>query len=132
MQPHHVGYLVKSIEKAAACFEQLGYTREGDTVYDPYRDIDICFLSNGGYRVELVRAVSEKSVVYGLSKKVGVMPYHICYEVEDVQKEGAALREQGYLPMGEAAPAPAIGNVPAAFFYHRQLGIVELIGKEEG
>ena len=128
MVPHHVGYMVKNIDKAAEEFVQLGYDREGEIIHDIYRDVDICFLRYGGFRVELVKPSSTQSVVYTLSKKLGAMPYHICYQVDDVENEGCFLRERGYLPMGESMPAPAINNVPAMFFYHKQLGIVELIG----
>lgn len=130
MKPHHIGYLIRDMEKAINEFEQLGYERTSGITYDDYRDIEICFLQNAGVCVELVRAVSEKSVVYALSKKIGASPYHICYQVEDVEAEAATLRERGYLPIGEAMPAPALEGVLAAFFYSKQMGILELIGKE--
>lgn len=51
---HHIGYLVKKIEKAKKSFEALGYLVEQDTVYDDIRKVNICFLVKDGYRVELV------------------------------------------------------------------------------
>ena len=51
---HHIGYLVKNIEKASKLFLTLGYQVEQDTVYDNYRGVDIRFLNKDGYRVELV------------------------------------------------------------------------------
>ncbi len=129
MRPHHIGYLVRDMESAAKEFERLGYVVASPIVYDEYRDIDICFLENQGLRVELVTPMSEKSVVYGLLKKRGPMPYHICYEVDNIEAHSHMLRERGYVPMGESMPAPAIRGVPAAFFFHSKLGIVELIAK---
>lgn len=127
MKPHHIGYLVKNMNKAIREFQRLGYEAVSEVTYDAYRDINICFLRNHGLCVELVEPVSERSVVYGMLKKTGAMPYHICYLVEDLAKEAVALRERGYLPMGEPVPAPALKNVPAAFYFNRQLGIIELI-----
>jgi len=54
MKIHHIGYLVKSMEKAQKTFTELGYRIEQETVYDDYRQIDICFLEKDGYRIELV------------------------------------------------------------------------------
>lgn len=66
---HHIGYLVKKLEKAKTTFESLGYLVEQDTVRDEIRKVDICFLIKDGYRVELVSPFSEESVVSGLMKK---------------------------------------------------------------
>lgn len=129
MQPHHVGYLVRDMETAVAEFERLGYSVVSAPTYDGYRDIDICFLENHGLRVELVMPASERSVVYGLLKKRGPGPYHICYEVDDLPSEAELLRQRGYVPMGESLPAPALRDVPAAFFFHLEMGIVELIAR---
>lgn len=67
---HHIGYLVKKLEKAKKTFESLGYLAEQDTVRDEIRKVDICFLIKDGYRVELVSPFSEESVVSGLLKKI--------------------------------------------------------------
>ena len=127
MKPHHIGYLVKNMDKSILEFLELGYIKESEVTYDPYRDINICFLTNQGLRVELVSPVSSKSVVADMMKKRGASPYHICYQVEDISVSSEMLRLRGYLPMGEAMPAPAIHNVQAVFYYHRAIGIVELI-----
>ena len=58
LRVHHIGYLVKKIEKAKQTFELLGYRTEQDVVYDDIRKIDICFMVMGDCRVELVSPVS--------------------------------------------------------------------------
>ena len=68
MKVHHVGYLVKKLERAERDFMRLGYERETDTVYDPIRQVDISFWKNGDYRIELVSPKTEESVVYELMK----------------------------------------------------------------
>ncbi len=93
---HHIGYLVKKIEKAKKTFEALGYLVEQDTVYDDIRKVDICFLVKNGYRVELVSPVSEDSVVAGLLKKYKNAPYHICYEADSPEAAYAELTENGF------------------------------------
>lgn len=130
MTPHHIGYLVKDLNRAIEKFNALGFAVVSEMVYDGYRDINICFLRNGSLLIELVTPVSECSVVYGLLKKMGSSPYHICYRVDDIDKEAASLREQGYVPMGDAQPAPALHGSPAAFYFNRYVGIIELISHD--
>lgn len=84
MDIHHVGYLVKDIEKASVSFMNLSYELEGEVVYDPLRDVDILFMVNGQYRIELVSPRSKESVVAETLKKLGNAPYHICYYCDDM------------------------------------------------
>lgn len=124
---HHIGYLVKKIAAAKQTFEALGYRLEQDTVYDPGRDVDICFLQKDGWRVELVSPVSEHSVVAGLLKKYKNCPYHICYEVEDYENASASLSAAGFLAIDTPAEAPAMENRKVAFFSSPAIGMVELL-----
>lgn len=50
---HHIGYLVKKIEKAKQGFKVLGYHTEQDTVYDSIRKVEICFMTKDDCRIEL-------------------------------------------------------------------------------
>lgn len=124
---HHIGYLVKKIEKAQKTFTSLGYQIEQDTVRDSIRDVDICFLQKDGYRVELVSPVSEHSVVAGLLKKYKNIPYHICYEADDYEKASAALSAAGFLSIDTPTEAPALGDRKVAFFSSPAIGMVELL-----
>lgn len=127
MKIHHIGYLVKSIEKALPSFESLGFIPQGENVYDEIRDIDILFMNNEGYCIELVEPKSEKSVAWNLLKKMGVTPYHICYFSTDFEKDMDELRAAKFVPMGEPLPAPALGNKRVVFMFSRHSGIIELI-----
>ncbi len=124
---HHIGYLVKNISKSMESFQMLGYTRVSEITYDAEREIEICFMKNGDYTIELVCPMSNTSVVSSLIKKIGVSAYHICYEVEDLVATGDYLRTQGYLPIAEAAPAPAIEGRKVAFYYSKNMGMIELV-----
>ena len=127
LKPSHIGYLVRDMEKATDQFRKLGYSVIRETVYDSFRDIDICFMENSGYVIELIVPRSEKSVVAKLAKKIGCSPYHICYHTADIDAAFTKMRESGFVPAEEKMPAPAIDNHDAAFFYHPQVGIVELV-----
>ena len=128
MKIHHVGYLVKNIEKAITDFKLLGYEKEGNITYDPLRDIDILFLVNSGYRIELVEPKSNQSVVYNTLKKVGNSPYHICYECDDIEVACQQLKESGYIQTSEIEPDIAISeNSSVVFLFKRNSGIIELV-----
>ena len=127
MKIHHIGYLVKSIEKSKSLFLSLGYDLEQDTVYDEFRKVDICFLIKDGYRIELVSPKDSSSVVGELRKKVGNSPYHICYEVESLEDAVSALAEKRFVVWDEPHEAPAINGKKVIFLVNGQIGMIELV-----
>ena len=129
MTIHHVGYLVKKLERARKAFEALGYLVEQEIVRDESRKINILFLKKDGYRVELVSPFDSSSVVAGLLTRTGNSPYHVCYEVNDLDAEIERLRDARYVASGSPAPAPACGGKRVAFMIHPYLGMIELLQK---
>ena len=127
MKIHHIGYLVKKLERARTAFEGLGYVVEQETVRDEYRKIDILFLEKNGYRVELVSPYDSSSVVAGLLSRTGNSPYHVCYEVGNLDAEIERLRDARYVVSSEPAPAPACNGSRVAFLIHPYMGMVELL-----
>ena len=129
MTIHHIGYLVKKLERAQQAFEALGYGVEQETVRDEFRKVDIVFLLKDGYRIELVSPYAPSSVVGGLLTRTGNSPYHVCYAVDDFDEEINRLREARYVMSSEPAPAPACGGARVVFLVHPYLGMVELLEK---
>ena len=127
MKIHHIGYLVKKIERALPAFRNLGFCLEGDIVFDDYRGIDICFIIKDGYRMELVSPRSKESVVWDLQKKYGNCPYHVCYLCDDLEPAIDGLRKQGYVQCDEPHEAPAFSNKKVCFLIHPYLGMIELL-----
>lgn len=127
LKVHHIGYLVKKIEKAKKAFESLGYLTEQDIIYDDIRKVDICFLIKDGCRIELVSPVSEDSVVTGLMKKYKNSPYHICYETDDYEAAYASLTANGFIAIDTLTPAPALGGRSVVFLTNAVMGMIELI-----
>lgn len=124
---HHIGYLVKKIEKAKQTFLALGYLIEQDTVYDDIRKVNICFLTRDGYRVELVSPATEDSVVSGLIKRYKNSPYHICYETDDFEADIARLTDDGFIAIDTPTPAPALGGRDVVFLSNAAIGMLELL-----
>lgn len=131
MKVHHIGYLVKKINKAMAAFEDLGYTIKKDIILDEYRQVEICFLEKDGYVIELVSPVSKESVVSDLIKKLGNTAYHICYETDDFEKDLEQLLEKKYIVCSERHEAVAIDGRDVCFLIHPYLGMIELLETRE-
>ena len=127
MKIHHIGYLVKNLEKAQKAFIELGYRIEQETVYDDYRQIDICFLEKDGYRIDLVCPRTESSVVANLRKKIGNAPYHICYETENLEEAVEELKQKRFVVCEEPQAAPALKGRQVVFLVHGQMGMIELV-----
>ena len=127
MKIHHIGYLAKSIAKTEKKFLELGYEVERPTKYDEIRDIDIEFLVNGDYRVELIEPKSKESPMYPLLKNYKNTPYHFCYEVDDIDKAIAELQDKHYTLIQEPNLAPCIDSKKVAFLNNISMGIIELV-----
>ena len=127
MKVHHVGYLTKRLDKTLAEFLRLGYHTEKEAAYDSVRDVNIAFVQNGAYRVELIEPAGEGSPLAPLLSRYKNTPYHICYETEDLEASEKELAEAGYTVFQPAAPAPCIDGRRVEFLLHRSMGIIELL-----
>jgi methylmalonyl-CoA/ethylmalonyl-CoA epimerase len=105
---HHVGVAVRDIAKAIPSYRNLfGYKLTSGPFDDPIQNVSVCFLSRGGEDtvLELVAPLGPNSPVDRTLKKGGG-PYHVCYQVEDIDGAIAHLTGQGcYLLSG---PVPAV------------------------
>ena len=84
----------------------------------------------GGVTVELLSPLNdEKSPVDGYLKKVGAVPYHICYKVSDMDDALKNLRDIGFTQISLTAYSiPLDGEV--CFLYSPDIGIIELIHRK--
>ena len=127
MQIHHIGYLVKNIDKSVSSFQILGYRLSVDPMWDEGREAFICFLDNDGYCVELI-SPSKESALYPLLKQYNNAPYHICYICKNLEHSIKELKADRFLLFKEPAPAPAIGNTArVAFLISARVGMIELV-----
>lgn len=128
---HHLGYAVSDVEKSVKSFERLGFVRVSEVVEDTLRNVNIVFVKNKleGTIIELVEPISEKSPVSKSLKynKNVAHPYHVCYEVENLQRSIEMLKRQGYYLISDSSPALAIRNRDVAFMLQRDGGMVELL-----
>ncbi|MGN0512815.1 MAG: VOC family protein [Lachnospiraceae bacterium] len=129
MKIHHIGYLVKNMDRAIKEFSRLGFC-DGEVVRDEYRGIDICFMDNDGYCVELISPYRDDSTVSGLIKKYNNSPYHLCYISNNLEKDVEELAQTGYIQIGEPKEAPAIDGRRVVFMMNRSVGMIEIVEGE--
>lgn len=124
---HHMGYLVKDINKSAVLFQAIGYEIETDVFYDEDRQSDFCFLVKETARVELVEPHPE-SDIYPLLKTYNNAIYHVCYGVKDIDGVVAELKKNGFLLFRDKQRASAISDKAiVVFLMHIRMGIIELL-----
>ena len=127
MRIQHIGYLVKNIAKSVEEFLRLGYVQETEIYEDKDRAITICFMLNGGVRVELVAPMGDQSAVCNLLDKTGEAPYHICYVSDDWENDLRELTAAKYIIVAPEKPAIAFGGKNVAFLYKKNVGLIELV-----
>ena len=106
---HHIGYLVKEVDKSSSIFEKIGYERCGGG-YDPVQKANILFLRLDGVSIELV-VPDKDSDVYPLLKKFKDVPYHICYIVDDMSDAINEMIADGFMLFKPPVDAIAINAI---------------------
>lgn len=129
---HHIGYAVKNIEKAAKLYRGMGF-EVGEIVKDPIQNCLICFLwqplSCGGSEtmIELVAPLDEKSPVVTILQKNGNSPYHICYEVDNMEEALKELKPYRFVKLFNPLPAVAMAGRKICYLFNRDNGLIELV-----
>lgn len=124
---HHIGVAVRELDATATVYEQGGYKRSS-SMFDPIQNVNICWLTkDGAPTVELLAPVDEKSPVNKTLEKVGVSPYHCCYEVDNLEDACAELRKQRYIMVSKPAEAVAFCGSRVCFLFNKNVGLIELV-----
>lgn len=124
---HHIGYAVCSIEESARIYVSQGWSL-ADTVEDPIQNVRISFIERDDMpRIEFVEPVDENSPIYSTLDKVGVAPYHICYEVTDIEDAIKRLRKLRFMPLFKPVPAVALNNRLICYLFSNSAGLIEIV-----
>lgn len=101
MKVHHIGYLIKNIDKSIEEFRRLGFDLMGEVKEDLERKIKIAFIKNCNYQVELIQPIDTESSYWALLKKYKNVAYHICYQVKDIEDAILELKNNPELFTGQ-------------------------------
>ena len=135
MTVHHLGIAAADIDKSIRAYKGLGWTLEGEVIDDTLRNVKLAFMrrKESGELIELVSPTSDKSPVsHTLSANKNVpAPYHICYEVRNLEKTVEILKGRKYVLTDGAKPAVAFDERRVAFMLSRDAGLIELLEVEK-
>lgn len=123
---HHVGLACRDLAVEAAVHALLGFEQEGVEFEDPHQRVRGSFQVLGGFRVELLEPLDERSPLWDWLRR-GVKLYHVCYETADLDDALARLDAAGHRTVAAPAPAVAFDGRPVAFVMLRTRGLVELL-----
>jgi catechol 2,3-dioxygenase-like lactoylglutathione lyase family enzyme len=126
---HHVGVAVRDLSKAISIYKALfEYELISGPFDDPIQNVSVCFLSRGeGDTVfELVAPLGPNSPIDRILKKGGG-PYHVCYQVPDINVAIAYLTDQGSLLLSGPVPAVAFEMREIAWIMTEVNLLVELV-----
>ncbi|MCI1785955.1 MAG: VOC family protein [Bacteroidales bacterium] len=124
---HHIGIAVFDIDSTAKYYISAGYSKT-NTVYDPVQNVYISFLTKDGMpKIELLAPKDETSPVNKILKKNGVMPYHFCYEVDEINQAIADLKKLHFVLINMPVRALAIENKKICFLFNKDVGLIELL-----
>ena len=124
---HHIGIACRDIAKSQTFYLAMGY-EPSPVVDDPLQHVRVCFLDKkDAPRLELLEPLDDQSPVARTLVTAGVTPYHLCYEVHDIEAAITALRGQRFLLVNGPVPACAMGDRRVAFLFQKNTGLVELV-----
>lgn len=125
----HIGYLTGNIIETSKAFQILGYT-VGDIINDDTQQTKICFLfKEGESNIELVEPYERNKTMQKMVAKKGVSSYHLCYEVDDIDKEYEELISKDWTALFKPVEAPAFNNRKICYFWNSEIGFIELVNK---
>lgn len=127
---NHVGYAVKDILHTAQHYLDAGWSIS--KIYDEQiQNTKIAFLKKKGFpTIELVSPLNNsKSPVDNLIANNGISPYHICYDVDDIDQAVEDLYEEDFKPLFMPVPSIAMDNHKICYLYHLDVGLIELVEK---
>ena len=130
MNFHHIGIATHNIEETAKKYNLFGYKTSTDIIFDPIQNVYISFMEKpNSPRLELVAPENQDSPILNILNKNGTIPYHFCYEVDDIVKDVDILKKKKFLMVSKIVPAVAFNNRLVCFLYSKESGLIELLNK---
>ena len=126
---HHVGIVVKDIERAAAYYAQkFGYEVRSAVIHDPLQTARVQFLGFPGENVylEFVSPEGPDSFLELALKKGGGLN-HICYSTADIESACQQLRGEGLFLVRAPTQAAAFNRRKIAWLMDKQGSLIELV-----
>src|SRR5947208_10471078 len=127
---HHIGVGVLDLEAGIDAYRSLGY-RPVVAVDDDRLGVRVAFLAPAQaprHLIEILAPLGPASPLGSLIKrKLLPSPYHTCYAVGHQTEAERALADRDFAQISQPTPALAMDGAPVTFFYHRAIGLLEIV-----
>jgi methylmalonyl-CoA/ethylmalonyl-CoA epimerase len=125
MKVHHIGLACQDIEQSIEDFKKYhNIIWKSDIVTDNLQNAKLCLVKTDlGLDFEFISG----NQVARLLKK-GISYYHICYEVESIDRTIEEYLAKGAIMVSEPKPAILFDNKRVSFLY-LPYGLIELVEK---
>lgn len=107
-QLHHVGYVVRDLESAAATYALLGFTN-GERLEIPEQKIIAMTFQAGTGWLELIQPTDPDGPIAAYMAKKGEGVHHVALEVDDIVATIAELKAAGVQMIDDAPRSGAHG-----------------------
>lgn len=100
----HLGMAVKDLEEAREFYRSVFGLESSEPIIGGDGTIRISMVRVGSTLIELLQPIGSEGVMAKFLEKRGEGFHHICYEVEDIQAEIAAVKAAGLEVLGKPKP----------------------------
>jgi methylmalonyl-CoA/ethylmalonyl-CoA epimerase len=97
----HIGIAVKSLKDASSLYESLLGASSYKIEEIPSEQVITEFFQIGESKIELLEASSPDSAIHKFIEKRGEGIHHIAFAVDDIVKEMARLKNEGFLLLSD-------------------------------
>ena len=126
MKFHHVGITVEDIDSGLQMWkeifidvlEQLSVKK----CFDPLQEIELCLFEVGNLKIELVSGEKVKNFL-----RRGTKIYHICFEVDNLERKIENLINKGCILVSPPKPAVLFEGRRVAFLITPMGFLIELL-----
>ena len=126
MKLHHIGIACKNIKNEKKNFKKLHTViEESDIIFDKEQNAKVCLLkTEQEVKFEFISGAPVDRLI-----KKGINLYHLCFEVDNLEKEIRKLVKNGAILAAPPKPAILFNNRKVSFLYV-SYGLIELLEKE--
>lgn len=135
MRLHHMGYVVRDIERAMQGFLHSLQAQWDNRIFDdPLQKVRVAFLTTRpeDAQIELVQPAGEESPVYRFLQEKGGGLHHACYTVPDLEAQITEMRSRGALLAKRPKPAVAFDGRRIAWIITAEGFLIELLESAAG
>ncbi len=131
MDFHHIGVATNNIEETLIKYNIFGYELSSEIFIDVIQNVKIAFMEKSNSPlIELVAPIDEKSPILNTLNKNGTIPYHFCFEVDDIHLEVDRLKKLKFIQISKIVPAIAFENRLICFLYNKESGLADLLNSK--